>query len=238
LGSDGGAWGGDLMRLDGAGGFDRLGHLSGLPLIGGDRAARDAWRMGLAAFSALGRLDEAATFFSGVPEAGRLAQMGLPKHPVLTSSLGRLFDAASALLGFPQRQDFEGQAAMRLEAFAQDIRVMSGGFVLSEGKLDFSGVLAHLIDARPAPEEGAGLLHGTLIAGLAEWIAAAATRSEKIALGGGCLMNRILAEGLAGALRDKGFAPLLARKIPPNDGGLSLGQAALARAALMGRRQQ
>jgi hydrogenase maturation protein HypF len=161
--------------------------------------------------------------------------MGLPKNLPLTSSLGRLFDAASALLGFPQRQDFEGQAAMRLEAVARDIRVLSGGFVLRDGKLDFSGLLAHLIDARPSPEGGAGLLHGTLIAGLAEWIAATATGGEKIALGGGCLMNRILAEGLAGALRDKGFVPLLARKMPPNDGGLSLGQAALARAVLMGR---
>jgi hydrogenase maturation protein HypF len=159
--------------------------------------------------------------------------MGLPKKTAMTSSLGRLFDAASALLGFPQRQDFEGQAAMRLEALAHGLRVLPDGFVLRDGVVDFSGLLAHLIDRRPSPEEGAGLLHGTLIAGLAEWIAAAASGNEKIALGGGCLMNRILAEGLAGALREKGFAPLLARKIPPNDGGLSLGQAALARAVLM-----
>jgi hydrogenase maturation protein HypF len=238
IGDDGGAWGGELLRLDGAGGFERLGHLAGLPLIGGDRATRDCWRMGLSAFSALGRLDEADAFFSSAPEAGRLAQIGLPKNVPLTSSLGRLFDAAAALLGFPQRQDFEGQAAMQMEALAPDVRVLSGGFILNEGKLDFSGLLGHLIDARPSPEEGAGLLHGTLIAGLAEWMAAAATGGEKIALGGGCLMNRILSEGLAGALRDKGFAPLLAREIPPNDGGLSLGQAALARASLMGRRQQ
>lgn len=234
LGDDGDAWGGELLRLNVASGFERLGHLAGLPLIGGDRAARDCWRMGMAAFSALGRLDEAGAFLSGAPEAGRLAQMGLPKNTTMTSSLGRLFDAASALLGFPQRQDFEGQAAMRLEALAQNVSVLSGGFFLRDGVLDFSGLLAHLIDARPSPQEGAELLHGTLIAGIAEWIAAAATGGEKIALGGGCLMNRILAEGLAGALREKGFATLLARKIPPNDGGLSLGQAALARAALMG----
>jgi hydrogenase maturation protein HypF len=236
LGDDGGAWGGELLRLDGGGGFARLGHLKGLPLIGGDRAARDCWRMGLAAFSALGRLDEAGAFFAEIPEAGRLAQTGLPKNSGMTSSLGRLFDAASALLGFPQRQDFEGQAAMRLEALAHELRVLPNGFVLREGVVNFSGLLAHLIDTRPTPEQGAGWLHGTLIAGLAEWIAAAATPGEKIALGGGCLMNRMLAEGLAGALREKGFAPLLARKMPPNDGGLSLGQAALARAVLMGRR--
>ncbi|WP_294540476.1 carbamoyltransferase HypF [uncultured Rhodoblastus sp.] len=233
LGDDGGAWGGELLRLDGAGGFARLGHLSGLPLIGGDRAARDCWRMGLAAFSALGRLDEAGAFFASAPEAGRLAKIGLPKNTPMTTSLGRLFDAASALLGLAQRQDFEGQAAIRLEAVARDIRALPDGFALRDGVLDFSGLLAHLIDARPSLAEGAGWLHGTLIAGLVEWIATVAAPGEKIALGGGCMMNKILSEGLAGALREKGFAPLLARKMPPNDGGLSLGQAALARAALM-----
>ncbi|MGO9943970.1 MAG: carbamoyltransferase HypF [Rhodoblastus sp.] len=234
LGDDGEAWGGELLRLDGAGRFIRIGHLAGLPLIGGDRAARDCWRMGLAAFSALGRFEEAGAFFAATPEAERLAQIGLTKNAPLTTSLGRLFDAASALLGFAQRQDFEGQAAMRLEAFSRDTRVLPGGFVLREGVVDFSGLLAHLIDKRPSPVEGAELLHGTLIAGLAEWISAFGSPGEKIALGGGCMMNRVLAEGLAGALRKKGLTPLLARKIPPNDGGLSLGQAALARAVLMG----
>lgn len=232
LGSDGGAWGGELLRLDG-GDFARVGHLAPLALIGGDRAARDCWRMGLAAFASLGRLDDAGAFFANVPEARALAKMDLVKRSPMTTSLGRLFDAAAALLGFPQRQDFEGQAAMRLEALAQAPRVLPDGFVVRGGVADFSGLLAHLISARPSAKEGAELLHGTLIAGLAEWIAAAARPGEKIALGGGCLMNRILAEGLADGLRAKGLTPLLARKIPPNDGGLSLGQAALARAVLM-----
>ncbi len=233
LGDDGEAWGGELLRLNSAGGFSRLGHLARLPLIGGDRAARECWRMGLAAFSALGRLDEAGGFFASVPEARTLAKMDFMKKAPRTTSLGRLFDAAAALLGFPQRQDFEGQAAMRLEALVRSPRVLSDGFVLRGGIVDFSGLLAHLIDAPISAEEGAELLHGTLIAGLAEWIASAAQPGEKIALGGGCLMNRILAEGLADRLREKGLAPLLARKLPPNDGGLSLGQAALARTAMM-----
>ena len=233
LGDDGEAWGGELLRLDG-GDFKRLGHLSGLPLIGGDRAARDCWRMGLAAFASVGRLSEAKAFFDSIAEAGLLAKADFVKKAPMTSSLGRLFDAAAALLGNPGRQEFEGQAAMRLEALVSAPRSLSGGFALRDGVLDFSGLLAHFIDARPSPAEGANLLHGTLVVGLAEWIAAAAAPGEKIALGGGCMMNRVLSEGLAGALREKGFTPLLARKLPPNDGGLSLGQAALARAVLMG----
>ena len=73
LGDDGGTWGGELLRLDGRGGFARLGHLAPLPLPGGDRAAREPWRMGVAAFAALGRLDEAAAFFADSPEAAQLA---------------------------------------------------------------------------------------------------------------------------------------------------------------------
>jgi hydrogenase maturation protein HypF len=232
LGEDGEVWGGEFLKLDGRGGFFRVGSLAPLPLWGGDRAAREPWRMGLAAFSALGRIDEAAAFFSSVPQAAQASKMLGGRHP-RTSSLGRLFDAAAALLGFPFAQDFEGQAAMRLEALTREPKALAGGFVWREGKLDFSALLAHLIDARPEAREGAELLHGTLIAGLAEALCALTRPGETIALGGGCMMNRVLSEGLAARLREKNRAPLLARKLPPNDGGLSLGQAALARAALM-----
>jgi hydrogenase maturation protein HypF len=230
LGDDGGNWGGEALQLDRAGGFARLGHAAPLALPGGDRAAREPLRMGVAAFAALGRPDEAASFFTESAEAARLVAVAR-KAPV-TTSLGRLFDAASALLGFARRQDFEGQAAMRLEALVRAPRALDGGFSLRDGVVDFSGLLSHLIDARPDAREGAELLHGTLIEGLSAWLAALAKPGEQIALGGGCLMNRVLAEGLAARLREKNFAPLLARKMPPNDGGLSLGQAALARAAL------
>ncbi len=233
LGDDGGNWGGEALRLDGQGGFSRLGHLAPLGLPGGDRAAREPLRMGVAAFAALGRLDEAAGFFADSPEAAQLAAIFSQRPAPVTTSLGRLFDAASALLGWARRQDFEGQAAMRLEALVRAPRILAGGLRLRENVVDFAPLLAHFIDARPDAREGAELLHGALIEGLGAWLAASARPGEKIALGGGCLMNRILAEGLARLLREKGFTPLLARKMPPNDGGLSLGQAALARQLLM-----
>jgi hydrogenase maturation protein HypF len=232
LGDEGGSWGGEALRLDGRGGFARLGHVAPLALFGGDRAAREPLRMGIAGFAVLGRLDEAAGFFASKPEAAQLAKILAARPAPATTSLGRLFDAASALLGFAERQDFEGQAAMRLEALVGAPRALEGGYILRGGIVDFAPLLAHFIDARPDAREGAELLHGTLIEGLGAWLAASAKPGEKIALGGGCLMNRILAEGLADFLRDKGFTPLLAQKIPPNDGGLSLGQAALARAVL------
>ncbi len=228
----GGNWGGEVLRLDGRGGFSHRGHLAPLALLGGDRAAREPLRMGIAAFAALGRLDEAAGFFSAHPEAAELAKIFSARPAPLTTSLGRLFDAASALLGFAQGQDFEGQAAMRLEALVKAPRALKNGFVLCDGVVDFSALLAHFIDEKPDPREGAELLHGTLIAGFGAWLSSLARPGERIALGGGCMMNKVLAEGLSGLLSERGFAPLLAERIPPNDGGLSLGQAALARAML------
>ena len=232
FGAPGGNWGGEVLRLDGRGGFSRKACLSPLSLPGGDRAAREPLRMGVAAFAALGRLDEAPGFFASHPEAAGLAKILAARPAPATTSLGRLFDAASALLGFARSQDFEGQAAMRLEALVRMPRPLENGFWLRGGVVDFSPLLAHFIDQKPDPREGAELLHGTLIAGLGAWLSALPRPGETIALGGGCMMNKVLAEGLAGLLRAKGFVPLLARKIPPNDGGLSLGQAVLARAVL------
>ena len=227
-GVDGQNWGGELLRLDGLGGFVRLSHLTPLPLIGGDRAAREPWRMGLAALSQLGRMDAAGRIMAQAPQAAALLANLRGRQWPRTSSLGRLFDAAASLLGVCHHQDFEGQAAMRLEALVVQPQALPGGYALRDGQLDFSNLLMHLVDVKDV-RRGAEILHGTLIEGIASWIAAYASPGEKIALGGGCLMNRILAEGLAQALRAKGFAPLLARAAPPNDGGLSLGQAALAR---------
>jgi hydrogenase maturation protein HypF len=87
--------------------------------------------------------------------------------------------------------------------------------------------------------EGAELFHGTVSAGLADWIGEAAEELglSRIVLGGGCLMNAMLAEELAAALRARHLTPYLPRAVPANDGGLSFGQAAVARAHVMGESQ-
>jgi hydrogenase maturation protein HypF len=233
LGDDGGAWGGELLLVDGAA-HRRLGHLAPLPLPGGDRAAREPWRMGAGALAALGRADLAAALFPDRPLAGPIAgRVASGADRLVTTSLGRLFDAAAALLGVRAVQDYEGQAAMELEALVGDPVALDGGFTLDDGVLSFMPLLAHLVVARPDERLGASLFHGTLIAGLAALArhGAAATGLKSLALGGGCLMNRVLAEGLSAALVKSDLTPLLARRLPANDGGLSFGQAVLARRA-------
>ena len=233
-GPDGRPWGGELIALDGAI-WERIGWLEPLPLPGGDAAAREPWRMGVAALAMLGRLDAAARVLPGAPNAARLAaRFTAGAHFPLTTSLGRVFDAASALAGVRLIQHYEGQAAMELEALVARPRAGAGLWRIVEGCLVLRPLFAALIDENLRGREAAELFHGTLIAALDAWIAdaAAARGLKQVALGGGCLMNRVLANGLAAALRARGLAVFLPRAAPANDGGVSLGQAAFAHALL------
>ncbi|MGD9659575.1 MAG: carbamoyltransferase HypF, partial [Methylocystis sp.] len=240
LGDAGQSWGGEMIWLDGAS-WRRLGGLAPMPVPGGDRAAREPWRMGVGALAKLGRLSIAESLFADEPRAVEMARLiGQGYAPPVTSSMGRLFDAAAALLGLSTRQHYEAQAAMEMEALVVTPRAMEGAFRLLDGELDFSPLLGALAERRLSPREGAELFHGALIEGLAQFVAQAATAQglDNVALGGGCMMNRVLAEGLTERLRSLGLRPLLARKLPPNDGGLSLGQAAMARALAQSRNSQ
>ncbi len=231
-GDDGGAWGGELMLID-RGSWRRVGHLAALPLPGGDRAGRAPWRMGVAALVRLGRGGEAPSRFPQYCIAADVARLAAAPGVAQTTSLGRLFDAAAAILGVRLEQQYEGQAAMELEALCEAPRALAGGFSIENDMLDLAPLFRALLDQKLSPREGAELFHGTLIEALAAWIGGAARRlgQTRVALGGGCLMNAALADGLSRRLRERGIEPVLARKIPCNDGGLSLGQAFLARAA-------
>ena len=231
LGSDGQAWGGELLRVDGAG-FARLGHLQPLRLPGGDRAARETWRMAASALDSLGRRQEVAARFSdqqAAPTVAAMLERDFNCPP--TTSLGRLFDAAAGLLGICLVQSFEGEAAMALEVLAErhgKVGALAGGYDIGD-TLDFRPLLAVLagdIDIG----YGAALFHATIAAGLADWVSMAAERYRirRLACGGGCFLNRLLVQGLTGLLHERDIEVLTARRISPGDSGLSLGQAWIA----------
>ena len=241
LGSDGAAWGGELLRVDGAASV-RLGHLASLALPGGDRAAREPWRMAAAALWRLGRGGEIASRYAGQAAAAQLSlllerDLNCPQ----TSSLGRVFDAAAALLGLRAVNSYEGQAAMLLEGLAESAwpqapladayrltRAADGSLVLD--LLPLLGAMADAGDRALA----AARFHATLALALAAWAGAAVETSgiATVALAGGCLLNAILARELVAALAQSGIRVLSARALPPNDGGLCLGQAWVALNAL------
>jgi hydrogenase maturation protein HypF len=232
LGSDGSAWGGELLRVEGAG-FTRLGHLSTLRLPGGDRAAREPWRMAASALHALGRGAEIAARFprSGAAIVSEMLERGA--NCPETSSAGRWFDAAAGLLGLREVTAFEGQAAMHLEALATALGPVEPDPSLwaigADGTLDLLPLARRLADLKDAAY-GAALFHATLVEALAEWALVAAAREgiSCVALGGGCFMNALLSSGLRRALASGGLVVLEARQAPANDGGIALGQAWVA----------
>lgn len=228
------AWGGELLLLDDAH-YQRLGHLRPLAMPGGDKAAREPWRMAAAVLAQLGRGDEIATRFAGQAGAGMLVQL-LARNPQQTSSMGRYFDAAAGLLGVSTVMSFEAQAAMQLEGLAAQYGPMrlssqeSHLFKLQQmmaglTQLDLLPLLARLADCADAAY-GAALFHAVLIEALAQWLGLTAERQgiRTVVAGGGCLFNQVLVRGLRAALAKRGLRLYTNQMVPCGDGGLALGQ--------------
>ena len=237
LGTDGQAWGGELLGVDGAH-FERLGHLRPLALPGGDRAARDPWRMAAAVLFDLGRGEEIATRFADQAGAQIIAEMlakGL--NSPRTSSMGRVFDAAAGLLGICPQMEFEAQAAIALEqqatawieAHGWPAPLEGGWRIDANGQLDLLHLLGAL-SSEPDTGYGAALFHATLVAALLQWSARAseATGIERLACGGGCFFNKLLRSGLAEKVPATGMELLLPKRLLPGDTAISLGQAWVA----------
>jgi hydrogenase maturation protein HypF len=241
-GPDGTVWGGELLLGD-LREFRRVARLRPFRLPGGEAAVREPWRT--AAGALLEALGAGAPWALLGPDAGRAealaraAERGV--NSPWTSSLGRLFDAVSALLGLCRRQDYDAHAAVVLEAAAGALPAAGWEPALRSGpgllELDFAPMLRELVAGlgrgAPAGELAAGF-HGWVIAGFLRACheARAAGAPGLVALSGGCCLNRRLEDGLQAALQADGFEVLVHRRVPANDGGLSLGQAAVAAARL------
>jgi hydrogenase maturation protein HypF len=233
LGTDGGAWGGELLQVQGVS-CERLGHLATLTMPGGDRAAREPWRMAAAALFDMNRSDEIVRRFAG--QAGAVTVTDMLQRQlncVATSSMGRWFDAAAGLLGVNEVQGYEGQAAMMLEGLADrhgKVVPLAMGYIhTAQNDLDFRPLLATLADCKDVAY-GAALFHATLAEGLCAWVQRAAGRTgiNYVALGGGCFLNNILTQALTDSLTVHGLTVLTAQQLPPNDGAISFGQASIA----------
>lgn len=236
LGDDGKAWGGELLRVDGAS-YARLGHLLPLRLAAGDHESGQPWRFAAGVLHALGRGGEIERRFADQPDAGAVAaRLSAGADVEETTSMGRLLDAAAGLLGICAVTRFRGQAGLLLEGLAErhgEVRPLSGGWAIEAGCLDLRPLFAALADEKN-PKVGAALFHATLAAALTDWLVAAAPPDAIVAAGGGCLQNQVLGRGLRTGLADAGLRLLEARRIPPNDGGIALGQAWVAQHHLQG----
>jgi hydrogenase maturation protein HypF len=250
LGDDGTLWGGEFL-VAGLARSRRVGHLRPLPLLGGEAAIRSPWRLAAAALLESGVPPDSGALAAiprGQLEAAR-ALWARPRMHALSSGAGRWFDAVAALCGLRTEISYDAQAAIELEAIAAEGD--HGRYPLTfeepdDELIDADGepapfmidlrpmirAIAHELDGTHAPEtpEIAARFHDTL----ADAIVAGCRRAREagapatVALTGGCFQNRRLTERARAGLERAGFEVLLHRRVPCNDGGIALGQVAIA----------
>jgi hydrogenase maturation protein HypF len=240
FGTDETIWGGEFLVPD-EGSFRRAGHLRTFMLPGSDTAIKEPRRAAAGILFELFGPDFIAQGDLAPIQAFRpheLAVVGqmLAKRvqaPV-TSSAGRLFDAVSALIGLRQQCSFEGQAAMELEFLAEGepeeqpyafdvtsrVSDASEPFVLDWGPM-IDGIISDLRHDAPR-RRMASKFHNTLVAGIVR--IAQMVGEERVILTGGCFQNKVLTERSVARLREAGFRPIWHQRVPPNDGGIALGQ--------------
>lgn len=248
-GADGTAWGSELLLLDGALRWTRAGCGEALPLVGGEAAVRQPWRVAAAALAGsdcerqLHRLPLAALVAPARLQAvaALAARPGWPQ----AHGAGRLFEAAGALLGLCAENGYEGEAACRLEALAATAAGSPTATLATAGdrpwaevalpaapRLPHRALLCAMARRLLAGEDPAAVAAGLLCsyAALAVQLAQRTLPADvrTVALAGGCFANRLLRASIATGLAAAGLRPLLPLQLPPGDGGLAYGQAVLA----------
>jgi len=241
-GTDGTIWGGEVLVANYEG-FERAGHLKATPLPGGDAAVKHPAKMSLSYLHTAG-IPWSADLppVSALPDTERAlltTQLERGINTVPTTSMGRLFDAVSAIAGVRQTVTYEAQAAIEFEALIDAAEGGAYGFAISERDdllvVDPAPVLHSIVD-----DVGAGESTGAIAArfhrSVAAMIVETAERVRKqtglttVGLSGGVFQNVTLTHATRSALIERDFEVLIHRLVPPNDGGLALGQAVIAAA--------
>ncbi|WP_353065793.1 carbamoyltransferase HypF [Tunturibacter psychrotolerans] len=236
FGDDGSIWGGEIFVGSLEGGFERTSHLRSAALPGGDGAAQYPMQAASGFLAQIGDLPDLTrppfNFTSRYEDAMQLIRREV--RTFSTTSVGRLFDAAAALLGFVRESTFEGQAAIWLEQLARDSSNLDAyPFPLTDDGLDFrpllNAVVRDRLRGRTVPEVARAFQHG-VAEGTAEVVVRLChSRSiDTVVLSGGVFQNELLLEDLQSLLEPLHLEIWTNHDVPPNDGGISLGQAALA----------
>ena len=236
-GDDGAIWGGEFFIGSLRGGFERVGYLRYAKLPGGDAAANSPVQAAAGFLSDAPDLSASPfNFPDRYQKAQRLIKKDVQVFP--TSSVGRLFDTVAALLGFTREMSFEGQAAMWLEYLAIGANTDDAyPMPFQNGSLDYRPMLTAIM-ADKVRGRNKGEIARAFHAGLVKGILVAATKLKKakafdvIAVSGGVFQNSLLQSMMAKAFADLGFTLWTSQAVPVNDGGISLGQAAMASFAL------
>ncbi len=242
-GSDGAIWGGELLVGDLAG-FERAGHLLPVRLPGGARAIREPWRMACAWLQEAGGSEPVGEIAREISAERWRAVSELCRRGVAspqTTSMGRLFDAVAALCGVRLEVNYEGQAAIELEGlcdpdehdfYALPLSRQEGRIVL-DPRATVREVAAAVSRGAPTGQVAARFHNAVAAATACACMALAGERRlGTVVLAGGSFQNRVLLESVAATLQRAGLRVLVPERLPPGDGGISYGQAAVAAARL------
>jgi hydrogenase maturation protein HypF len=232
-------WGGEILAVGrDSHRFRRVGHLKPVPLPGGDAAVRNPWRMALSQLWIAGiewTPDLAPVSAASPAElAVTRSQLEGDVGCVPCSSMGRLFDAVASLLGVRQRIAYEGQAAIELEMLAESVSPRPAQLrmdVQTDGVIDPTGMVRAMVSALHAGVEPAVLaagFHQAVADAVAEVVGLVAGEVRLVGLTGGVFQNVLLLRACRQQLQQNGFEVLTHHAVPPNDGGLALGQAAVS----------
>ncbi len=235
-GRDGRIWGGEFLIADYAS-FERPLHLTYIPMPGGDKAVKEPWRLALAWLDRLG-IDDFGFWDGHLTETA--VNVNIVKHQIksginspLTSSMGRLFDAAAALIGVRQQVNYEAQAAIELETWVNPQETKAYPFEFANGEIDaaplFGAMVADIKASIPRPDMAARFHNG-----VAQMVLRGCQQLrqqfnlDQVVLSGGVWQNMTLLTNVIPLLQQHGFTLYWHQQVPTNDGGLALGQAVIA----------
>lgn len=235
-GDDGVIWGGEFLLAD-YDAYQRLAHLKEFPLPGGDAAVREPWRIALALLAQAGLpWDEGLASVEAASAEARgvmRRQLEIELNAPSTTSMGRLFDGVAALAGVRQAINYEAQAAIEFEARMDPAEHGAYAFDIEGSSIDMTPMI-HEVRADLRRGEAIERISARFHNGVAQMVAevclwlSRVTGVTEVALSGGVWQNMVLLERSVARLREAGFEVLVHRLVPANDGGLALGQAAIA----------
>jgi len=223
-GEDGKVWGGEFFLFDGRQ-FEHIGRFRPFRLPGGEQAVKEPRRSLLGVLAVMGRAGDARSLFTELEWRVVTAALGRGLNAPWTTSAGRLFDAAAALVGLHAKTSFEGEAAMGLEFAAARARPSAADpprLPFDNGIVDWEPLFTHLAASPDSVSEKAWRFHAAMANVILD--VARACRVPKVTLAGGCFQNALLTELAVERLRQAGFQPYTSRALPPNDGAISVGQ--------------
>lgn len=228
---DGEIWGSEFLFVS-KGNFERMFHFLPIPLIGGERAIKEVYRIGIALLLSSSLGDEAFRIFGNEKNFSQIVEMFNRGVYVNSCGAGRLFDGVSAIVGISRYSKFDGQSAMELEFalyFSDKKNVGSYSYDISGNVIDWRKIVLGVVEdlRKGVPKEVISLkFHNTVVSMIVEVveIMSRVKRVNKVALSGGVFQNGFILDGVVKSLSNRGFEVFIHRKVPPNDGGLSLGQ--------------